>query len=364
MHIMMGEVKLDMNRNIWQVYGTDAHQMTMKLLEESHAIDLVPQGGTVALKPNFVVSDVPENGAVTHPGVVSACIEYFQTHGITDISVIESCWVGDETMRAMRKNGCDKVLKKYNIPFYDLKKDTYRRVSSPIGHIEVCERALNATLLVDLPVLKGHCQTRMTCALKNLKGCIPDREKRRFHSLGLMEPIAALGSILKPGLIIVDSICGDLNFEEGGTPVHTNRMYLGTDAVQVDAYGCSLMGLDVEDVPYIHLAEEYGAGDSSWSHDDLVMLNEPTDAMEYPKPSGTVARLTKHVHQDKACSACFASLVRALYTNSGSTKEIYIGQGWQGKAMTGLGIGRCAKGATECVMGCPPTPEAILKHLQ
>ena len=34
----------------------------------------------------------------------------------------------------------------------------------------------------------------MTCALKNLKGCLPDREKRRFHALGLTKPIAALGA--------------------------------------------------------------------------------------------------------------------------------------------------------------------------
>ena len=58
----------------------------------------------------------------------------------------------------------------------------------------------------------------MTCALKNLKGCLPDREKRNFHSDGLMKPIAALGAFLKPALVIVDSICGDLNFEEGEIP--------------------------------------------------------------------------------------------------------------------------------------------------
>ena len=66
-------------------------------------------------------------------------------------------------------------------------------------------------------------QTVMTCALKNLKGCLPDREKRRFHTEELMRPIAALAAAIRPKLIIVDSICGDLNFEEGGNPVHTNR---------------------------------------------------------------------------------------------------------------------------------------------
>ena len=92
-------------------------------------------------------------------------------------------------------------------------------------------RALDANFLIDLPVLKGHCQTRMTCALKNLKGCLPDAEKRKFHAEGLMKPIAALAAALRPKLVIVDSICGDLDFEEGGNPIRTNRMYLGADLV-------------------------------------------------------------------------------------------------------------------------------------
>ena len=154
---------------IYQIYGRDAHDMTMKLLEASNAIALVPAGGSVALKPNLVVAGTPENGATTHAGVLSGAIEYFRDHGVKDISVIEGSWVGDETMRAMRRAGYDKVCSKYDVPFYDLKKDKTRPVKTAVGNIDVCCRALDAGLLVDLPVLKGHCQTVMTCALKNLK---------------------------------------------------------------------------------------------------------------------------------------------------------------------------------------------------
>ena len=63
-----------------------------------------------------------------------------------------------------------------------------------------------------------------------------------FEKTLTAEKNAALAAALKPGLIVVDSICGDLDFEEGGNPIQTNRMYLGTDAVQLDAYGGSLMG--------------------------------------------------------------------------------------------------------------------------
>lgn len=349
---------------IYQIYGQDAHDMTLKLLENMNAIQLVPQGGSVALKPNLVIADVPEGGAVTHAGVLSGCIEYFQGHGVTDISVIEGSWVGDETMRAMRRAGYDKVCQTYNVPFYDLKKDQTRQVKTAVGMMDICCRALDAGLLVDLPVLKGHCQTLMTCALKNLKGCIPDKEKRRFHSMGLDRPIAALAGALKPGLIVVDSICGDLNFEEGGNPVQTNRMYAGTDPVQLDAYGAALMGLDTEEVPYIGLAQRCGAGKMAWSDKDVVALNHPSEAASYAKPGGMVARLTRNVHQDQACSACFANLVRALYAAGEPADDISIGQGFKGKAIEGIGIGACCAGAERCVMGCPPSAEAIVKMLQ
>ena len=349
---------------IFQIYGNDSHDMTMKLLDESHAIELVPSGGNVALKPNLVISGRAEQGAVTHSGILSGCIEYFRDNGVHDISIIEGSWLGDETMRAMRTAGYDEVCMKYDVPFYDLKKDSVRRVKTAIGDMEICSRALDAGLLVNLPVLKGHGQTKMTCALKNLKGCLPDKEKRRFHALGLTKPIAALGAYLRPRLTVVDSICGDLNFEEGGTPVHTNRMYLGTDPVQLDSYGRSLMGLMPEDVKYIELAEKYGGGSSQWSESDIVLLNQPVESSDYPKPSGIVSRLTKHVHQDKACSSCFAALVRALYTSGmGSRSEIYIGQGWTNKKINGLGIGKCCKNAPVCVMGCPPNADEIAKVL-
>lgn len=349
---------------IWQIHGVDAHDMTLRLLDACEAYRLVPPNGSVALKPNLVLAAAPEDGAVTHPGVVSGCIEHFRAHGIRNISVIESSWVGDRTLRALQTSGIGQVCEEYDIPFFDLKRDETVTVRTAIGDMSICRRALEADLLVDLPVLKGHCQTRMTCALKNLKGCIPDREKRRFHTMGLTEPIAALGAALRPGLVVVDSICGDLCFEEGGTPVRTDTMFAGTDAVKVDAYARSLMGLNPEDVPYIELAERFGGGQARWSDDDLILLNEPSEASGYCRPSGTVARLTRNVHEREACSACFASLVRALYvSNRGSDQEIYIGQGCRGKTLDGLGIGSCCCGATANVPGCPPTAEAIARML-
>ena len=352
---------------IFEVYGTDAHEMTKRLMQAADVAALIPANAKIAIKPNLVNSSRAENGATTHPGAVSGCIEYLRDVGYSDISIIESSWVGGRTKEAVRSCGYDKVCEKYNVPFYDLKKDDTRRIDTPFRPMEIAARALDADFLIDIPVLKGHCQTVMTCALKNLKGCLPDHEKRRFHTDGLTKPIAALASVLKPHLVIVDSICGDLDFEDGGNPVQTNRMMLGTDALQMDAYCCRLMGLDISDVAYLPLAEKWNAGCSAIGPDDIIKINEPEQSQSYPQLSNKVRRLVTNVSQDSACSACYASLVRALYIADRKGKrigeKIYIGQGYQGKSLDGTGIGRCCSNASRCVMGCPPAADDILKQL-
>ena len=144
-------------------------------------------------------------------------------------------------------------------------------------------------------------------------------------------------------------------------------MYLGTDAVQIDAYGCRLMGIDPADVPYIGLAERWGAGSTEIREDDIVTLNQPQSSRKYPAATGLVRQLTKNVKQDSACSACYAALVRGLYTAGDSgihyNGSIAIGQGFKGKEFEGLGIGNCCKGASCCVKGCPPTGRDVMEAL-
>lgn len=350
---------------IFEIFGNEPHEMTKALMKAESIAEQIPKGASIALKPNLVHAGRPEDGATTHAEVLSGCMEYLRENGFTDISVIESSWVGGNTERSMKVCGYDHVCERYGVPFFDLKKDRAVRVETPFRTMEIASRALEADYLIDLPVLKGHCQTRMTCALKNLKGCLPDHEKRRFHTEGLHEPIAALAAALRPALVIVDSICGDLDFEEGGNPVQTNRMMLGTDPVKIDAYGCRLMGLDLKDVSYIRLAEEWGAGSTVMEPEDIVRLNEPDSSMDYPAASGKIRNLVKNVSADSACSACYASLVRALYIAERSgipvRDKISIGQGYQGKMIDGIGIGRCCAGAERNVKGCPPTADSILK---
>ena len=57
---------------IYQIYGRDAREMTLRLLEAANAFQLVPQGGSVALKPNLVIAGTPESVQIKLLRVIGA----------------------------------------------------------------------------------------------------------------------------------------------------------------------------------------------------------------------------------------------------------------------------------------------------
>lgn len=107
---------------IYEIYGTDAHEMTKGLMTAAKIANIIPARAKISLKPNLVHADVAENGATTHPGVLSGCIEYLKENGFNDISIIESSWVGERTERSVKVCGYDRICEEYNVPFYDLKR--------------------------------------------------------------------------------------------------------------------------------------------------------------------------------------------------------------------------------------------------
>ncbi len=347
---------------IIETFGSDYFEMTRALLARFNLASRLNRDAKVLLKPNLVLDLSPREGATTHGEIVAGIASYLQENGIKNITVAEGSWVGADTKKSLAACGYNEILQQYDLRFVDLKKDKTISIETPYRSIEVCRTVTEADYIINLPVLKGHCQTVMTCAIKNLKGCIPDHEKRRFHSEGLFKPIAALGYAITPNLNIVDNICGDLNFEEGGNPVQTDRIFLCEDPVLTDRYGCELMGLNYMQVKYLPLAVEYGLGSAEFSPADIERLSEPKRSDMLVGKKSDFSRLLSNVSEDGACSACFAAVVRALYQKR-STKKICVGQGFRGKIPDGLGVGNCCALAQRSVMGCPPTATDILEML-
>jgi uncharacterized protein (DUF362 family) len=353
---------------ILKIYGTDYKNQTIALLEHADlASEISDLSLHIGIKPNLVTPTPASYGATTHSEIIAGIVEYLQSYGFFNITILEGSWVGDKTSEAFEYCGYNDLAKKYNVKLVNTQKDASVKVSSKSYKLNICESVNKIDFLINVPVLKGHCQTKITCALKNMKGLIPNSEKRRFHTLGLHEPIARLNSVIHQDFIVVDNICGDLDFEEGGNPVISNCIMAAKDPVLVDAHVCTLLGYDVKDVPYIVLSESLGIGSSDVSSAKITVISGAEDTIYAPEKR--VLDVSYAADDIDSCSACYAMLVPALLKlkEEGLLDKlpckIAIGQGHKNKSGL-LGVGNCTSSFKYSVKGCPPSDNDIYSALK
>lgn len=358
-----------MNKNeIYIKSGTQYKEMTKELLEACDlAVQISDMDMQIGIKPNLVSPSEASWGATTHPEVVAGIIEYLQERGYHKIAMLEGSWVGDKTAEAYEVCGYRDLSEKYQVPFWDMQKEKGIARDCRGVQLNICKRVTDVDFLINVPVLKGHCQTKITCALKNMKGLIPNTEKRRFHAMGLHKPIAHLNAGIHQDFIVVDNICGDLDFEDGGNPVVMNRVMAACDPVLVDAYVCQMMHYEVAEVPYVKLAGELGVGCSDISKADVRFLEDGAD--QRMPVSRKVVELADAVEEVESCSACYGYLIPALEMLKEEglfeklDEKICIGQGYRGKTGV-LGVGHCTCKFQNYVEGCPPLEGDIYEFLK
>ena len=352
------------------IYGNNPEAMVKELLESMKIGEQIEPGMKIGLKPNLVMAKPASTGATTHPEITEGIIRYLHDLNCKEITIMESSWTGGNTGRAFKSCGHTGLAKKYGCTLLDLKKDTTTGYTVGELSLDVCDAPGRVDYLINLPVLKGHCQTDLTCALKNLKGCIPDSEKSRYHRIGLHRPIAALNTVVRQDLIIVDGIEGDLSYEGGGNPVRMDRIIGGFDPVLVDAYAATLMGYDPERIEYIPLAAELGVGSMDLGQAEITELGDREKKRAVQPPANVARRFGNYIDPKEACSACFGNVVHALQRlkQEGSLEKlpekVRFGQGWRGESGSGLGIGVCTRGFDRSINGCPPNTGEIVRFLR
>jgi len=353
---------------IYVINGKDIEAMTIRL---AHEVDLASLIGDrdkrIGLKPNLVAAKPASSGATTHSEIAAGLIDYLKRNSFNNIAILEGSWTGASTAQAFKVCGYTKLAEETGVQLIDTKRDKTKTCDCKGMKLEICESALSIDFMINLPVLKGHCQARLTCALKNNKGLIPDREKSRFHTLGLTKPIAHLNTVIRNDFIIVDGICGDPDFELGGNPFYRGLLYAARDPVLCDAWAASVMGCSLKAIPYIGLAEKIGIGSADIKSAKVRKINEDGQSSVASASESKVAQFTPYIREDNACSACYASLIFALSCMNQSQldhvkEKICVGQGFKSKHGN-LGIGQCCSGFRQFCPGCPPSGAEVLKFL-
>jgi len=223
----------------------------------------VRPGETVLLKPNMAWDRTPEQGANTHPAVV-ACVAALCREARAGRVIVADVPVHDAARTAERSGIRDAALAAGAEVLYPPRVGfTVAALGgSVLDHWEILSLVLEADRVINLPVVKDHALSGLTCGLKNWYGLLGGTRARLHQDIHLS--IADLGAAVRPTLTVADAtrvmVRGGPTGGRLEDVVIMNAVAAGTDPVAIDAWGATLLHMDPSDVPYLVLAEGRGLG--------------------------------------------------------------------------------------------------------
>jgi len=275
------------------------------------------KGAKVLLKPNTGTVTHPEDARNTSPEIVEAMIVLLQEIGAGEIIVAESSLVGIDTMEAFEAMGIDEIARRNKTKLIDLKKKPFvtKKVPHPfvLSSIKVSSLIDEVDAIINLPKLKTIASLPVSLGLKNLKGLLPDSEKKRFHHTHLSRAIADLNQVVKPRLSIIDGIIASELYE----PKETDILFAGSDVLAVDAVAARAIGFNPAEIEHMSLAAEAGVGIIDPNRIEVVgdsLDDTRLDLKKAPNSSEAYVSLFPEVTivDGEACSGCVGSLYMNL----------------------------------------------------
>jgi uncharacterized protein (DUF362 family) len=352
--------------------------MAKQLLIDTGAIDRIRPQSVVVIKPNLVVSRAQWKGVNTDPAAVEALVEILKRFGVSQITVADGSGMGYTATKAFEICGYSAMAKRYGLRLVDLERDRFVkipvRLDGPFESLEISQTVLECDFLINMPVMKAHTFTSITCSLKNLKGVMPRSLKTKFHSVDLNRAIAQLNSIVTPHLILVDGVQGDLSSETGYTPVRMERLLMGTNPVEVDSVVADMLGYVPRSIPHLDYSAAGGLGNCDLEKISVQGLNLPVQGKYFHTQVEYTKRFHCRISAEGACCTCLGNLLFALERLKEQrllTKEqfFFIGQN-PGKIPVEkalkIAVGKCAANLYEAdieIPSCPPSAGNIYRRV-
>jgi uncharacterized protein (DUF362 family) len=225
------------------------------------------QASMVMIKPNLV-SDVEEyisNGSNTDTNLIEAVLQYlsdFSCRVVIAESETGSKVKGRKLQCALDLMGVTALKNKYKFDIVNLTYDEKETVAIKKGlllkKIELGKTSLDADLIINMPKLKTHKYATITCALKNMFGCIPDPLRIIYHK-NIHKAIADINSLyFDKTFVVLDGIRG----MEGqgplfGKPVDMNIVGFCDNSLMNDIICAQIMGFAPSEVKHIELFKNH-----------------------------------------------------------------------------------------------------------
>lgn len=246
-----------------RVKSSKEEEIKNSISEALSLIDFKPNGSvkSVVIKPNLCYYWDADTGYTTDPEVVAGiidCVRKMCGENV-DIKVVEADASAMRTKYAFPVLGYERLAKEKNVELFNLSNDILlnrdvevngRKISFKVPQI-----LLNADLFINVPKLKIMRATKITCAMKNIFGCIGTPRKIVYHPL-LNEAIVGINKILRPHSTIVDGLVA-----LGRFPAKLNLIMASADPFSIDWVASKIMGYNPSKVKYLKMAVNEKVGD-------------------------------------------------------------------------------------------------------
>ncbi len=261
----------------------DYDEVRKALIQSLSLIDglsFVKAGVRVGIKVNLVSAHSPDRGVVTHPMLVECLCELLTERGASVI-------VGDSPGGLFTPVYIKNVYRVCGYNEIEAIKGTKLNDNFAVKDAEYSEAvslknfAYTAWLddvdfIIDFSKLKTHAMMGMSCAVKNMFGCIPGTTKKDYHMRYSNEKAFAnvmvdLNEYFKPVLYVVDAIDG----MEGNGPTAGDKRHIGLilsskKPYALDVACAAVINMDANDVATILAAKERGLGPGDVKEVEIV----------------------------------------------------------------------------------------------
>jgi uncharacterized protein (DUF362 family) len=232
----------------------------------------VSRGDIVVVKPNIGWDRNPQQAADTNPEMVAEVVKMCLECGAKKVKVFDrSC---NTASRCYENSGIKKAASEVGAEVSYVASAGFSKMKFPQGDVlkewEMYKPAMEADVLINVPIAKNHGLSKLTLGMKNLMGIMGgDRGKIHWK---IDDNLADLANFVRPKLTILDAYRILVkNGPQGGSLKdvrETKTIIAGKNIATVDAYGATLFGMKPTDLGYVVKANKFGLGEI-----DLAKVN-------------------------------------------------------------------------------------------
>ncbi len=211
---------------------------------------LIKQGDRVLIKPNILLAKAPEEAITTHPSLIEAIINVVKEVGAVPLVGDSPGGLVGNVGKHWEITGIEEVCNRLGAKILNFEAGGVYEKEINGNQYHIAKPVLDADFIINVPKIKTHSHTMLTCAIKNMYGTVPGLTKVDYHRrapkpLDFAKVVVDLFALTKPNLNIVDGVIGmEGSGASSGDPRKLGMILASTDAVAVDSLICYILGED------------------------------------------------------------------------------------------------------------------------